>query len=95
MYQNEIGEAQNLTILGHFTLLDEAYQTKEWRTFIFFSRTRVYVRHVTSHICPRRYVINLEKYVTKRLDDLSQIYFIVVHALNINRWLFALLFALI
>ena len=54
--------------------------------------------YVTSHICLRRYVINLERYVTKRLDDLSQIYLkflFVVHALNINRWLFALLFALI
>ena len=58
----------------------------------------VYGRYVTSHICPRRYVINLERYVTKHLDDLSQIYFkflFVVHAFNINRWLFALLFALI
>ena len=58
----------------------------------------VYGRYVTSHICPRRCVINLEQYVTKRLDDLSQIYFkflFVVHTLNINRWLFAFLLALI
>ena len=32
-------------------------------------------RYVTSHTYPRRYFINLERYVTKRLDDLSHIYF--------------------
>ena len=40
--------------------------------------------------CPRGCVINLERYVTKRLllDDLSHIYLkflFVVHALNMNR----------
>ena len=33
------------------------------------------VNVVTSHTCRRRYFIDLERYVTKRLDDLSKNYF--------------------
>ena len=55
----------------------------------------VYGHYVTSHVLDD--VINLERYVTRCLDDLSQIYFksaFVVHALDINRWSFVLMLAL-
>lgn len=39
--------------------------------------SKMYGHYVTSHTCPRQCVINLERYVTKRVDDLSHVYFIL------------------